>query len=137
VAAKALVIYDGQCRFCQACVAWLRKMDALGRLEYGDARDPSLLARYPGIDPEAALRRLHLVPPGGEVLEGFHAFRWLAGRLPALWITWPFLWLPGVAPLGVRVYDLVARNRFAFGTCEAGACEVGGPPPSSPTPPTS
>ena len=121
---RALALYDGQCRFCVSSVRQLRRLDWLGRLEYGDARDPAVLARAPGVDPEAALRRLHLVPPGGgAALDGFWAFRWLAGRLPLLWILWPLLWLPGVAPLGVRAYDAVARNRFAFGRCDAG-CEA-------------
>ena len=36
---KALVLYDGQCRFCQKSVAILRKLDCLGRLAYQDGRD--------------------------------------------------------------------------------------------------
>lgn len=120
----ARVLYDGDCRFCTASVEWLRRMDAFGRLEFEDARDPEVLVRYPTIDPAAALARLHLVPPGGTPLAGFHAFRWLTGRLPALWILWPFVWLPGAAWIGVRVYDRIARSRFAFGTCDDGACAV-------------
>jgi predicted DCC family thiol-disulfide oxidoreductase YuxK len=120
----ARVLYDGDCRFCRASVDWLRRLDAFGRLSFEDARDPAILTRHPTIDPAAALARLHLVPPGGTPLAGFYAFRWIAGRLPALWIAWPFLWLPGAAWVGVRAYDRIARSRFAFGTCEDGACAV-------------
>jgi len=122
---RALVLYDGQCRLCLASVRRLRRLDWLGRLAYGDARDESVRRHVPDADEEALLRRLHLVPPrGAKALDGFYAFRWIAGRLPLLWILWPFLWIPGVAPLGVRVYDAVARNRFAFGTCDDEACDV-------------
>jgi predicted DCC family thiol-disulfide oxidoreductase YuxK len=120
---KALVLYDGECPFCVSSVQRLRRLDWLGKLEFGDARDGAILDRHPGIDAEVALRRLHLVPPGGAILEGFYAFRWLSRRLPALWLIWPFLWIPGVAPVGVRIYDLVARNRFAFGACDGDACD--------------
>ena len=121
---KARVLYDGDCRFCQASADWLRRLDARHRLAFDDARDPAVLARFPSADPEAALARLHVVPPGREPLAGFHAFRWLAGRLPALWVLWPLLWLPGAAWIGVRVYDRIARNRFALGSCEDGACST-------------
>jgi len=122
---RALVLYDGDCRFCQASVARLRALDWLGRLAYADARDPAVLAAHPGVDAARALERLHLVPPsGGPVREGFFAFRWIAGRLPLLWIVWPLLWLPGMGRFGVWAYDTVARNRLLFGTCEEGACEA-------------
>jgi predicted DCC family thiol-disulfide oxidoreductase YuxK len=121
---RALVLYDGECRFCLASVRQLRRLDWFGRLAYGDARDEAVRERAPGVEAEAALRRLHLLPPGGgEALDGFFAFRWIAGRLPLLWLLWPWLWIPGAAPLGVRAYDAVARNRFAFGSCDEG-CEV-------------
>jgi predicted DCC family thiol-disulfide oxidoreductase YuxK len=125
---RALVLYDGDCRVCTASVGQLRRLDWLGRLEYGDARDAGTRERAGGVDAEAALRRLHLLPPGRrEPLQGFYAFRWLAGRLPALWILWPLLWVPGAAALGVRAYDAFARNRFAFGACDGEACGVGAP----------
>ena len=119
-----MVLYDGQCRFCRASVAQLRALDWLGRLDYGDARDASTLSRFPQVERPAALERLQLVPPGGDgVLDGFYAVRWMAGRLPLLWIFWPLLWFPGVPWLGVRAYDWVARNRFLFGTCDE-SCEI-------------
>lgn len=115
---KALVLYDGDCGFCVSSVARLRRLDWLGRLRYANARDPLVLARHPQVDSHKAMERLHVVPPAGRpVLEGFHAFRWLAGRLPALWPLWPLLWVPGVPAMGTRTYDLVARKRFGLGSC--------------------
>ena len=122
---RALILYDGDCAFCVSSVRQLQRLDWRGRLAFGDARDDGV--RLPEIELERALRRMHVVTPAGQILDGFFAFRCLAGRLPALWPLWPLLWLPGVAPLGVRVYDLVARNRRVFGVCEGGACGVGEP----------
>jgi predicted DCC family thiol-disulfide oxidoreductase YuxK len=122
---KALVLYDGDCGFCRASVDRLRALDWRRRLCYADARDPAVLAEHPRVDPVRALERLQLVRPGeATVLDGFFAFRWIAGRLPLLWPIWPFLWLPGASAVGVRAYDSVARNRFVFGRCEDGACAV-------------
>jgi predicted DCC family thiol-disulfide oxidoreductase YuxK len=124
MSSKALVIYDGECAFCVSSVEQVRRLDVFRRLSYADARDASLLADHPEVDPARALARLQLVPPGRGALEGFYALRWLAGRLPLLWILWPVLWIPGIAPIGVRAYDFVARNRFVLGSCDQGACEL-------------
>jgi predicted DCC family thiol-disulfide oxidoreductase YuxK len=130
VTAKALVFYDGDCRFCVSSVAKLKAMDVGGRLEFKDARDPGVLRAHPEVSPARALERMQLVrPEGGAPLEGFDAFRWIAVRLPALRPLAPLLWLPGMGWIGRKLYDRVARSRFGFGRCEGGACEV--EPPTS------
>jgi predicted DCC family thiol-disulfide oxidoreductase YuxK len=127
MAERAIVLYDGQCGLCSGSVRRLRALDWRKRLDFADVRDAAVQADHPGVDPARALARMHLVLPGnGRILDGYRAFRWMAGRLPILWPMWPWLWIPGAVPLGNRVYDWVARNRFAFGTCGAGACDVDG-----------
>ena len=129
---KALVVYDGKCRFCVSSIEQLKRLDWFGVVDYGNAWDDSILRANPEIDLAKVLARLHLITPGrGAILDGFHAFRWLAGRLPVLWIVWPILWLPGAATLGTKVYDMVARNRFVFGACEEEVCNL----PSAAAPP--
>lgn len=119
---RAIILYDGLCPLCTASVRRLRRLDWRRRLAFADARDPAVRAAHPDVDPARALERMHLAPPdGGPVLDGFHAVRWIAGRVPLLWPLWPLLWLPGAAALGVRLYDAVARNRFVFARCE-GEC---------------
>jgi predicted DCC family thiol-disulfide oxidoreductase YuxK len=125
---RATVLYDGRCGLCNASVRRLRALDWRGRLAFADARDPATLAAHPQVDPARALERIQLVTsPGAAPLEGFAAFRWIAGRLPLLWIAWPALHLPGMSRLGARAYDLVAHNRFAFARCD-GACAPDAPP---------
>ena len=83
--AKALVFYDGDCRLCRSSVEKLRALDRGHVLHFLDARDPEVLRNHPGIDRTKALDRMQLLrPQGGPPLEGFDAFRWIAGRVPAL-----------------------------------------------------
>jgi predicted DCC family thiol-disulfide oxidoreductase YuxK len=122
---RAIILYDGLCPLCTASVRRLRRLDWRGCLAFADAREAAVQEAHPDIDPVRALARMHLVPPDGAgVLDGFHAVRWIAGRVPLLWPLWPLLWLPGAARVGVPLYDLVARNRFVFARC-TGECHPG------------
>jgi predicted DCC family thiol-disulfide oxidoreductase YuxK len=120
---RAQVLYDGQCPLCLKSVAWLKRLDWLGRLEFHDGRRPE--NRPPGVAPEQLLAEMHLRPPGSDRLyHGFGAFRWMAWRLPVLWPLAPFLYLPGVPALGQRLYLWVARNRFRLVPCHGGVCTI-------------
>lgn len=52
-------------------------------------------------------------------LKGFDALRALSWHLPPLWPIAPFFYLPGVAPLGRRIYGRVAaaRRKCVHGVC--------------------
>ncbi len=118
---KALVLYDGACPLCRRSVAWLMRLDWLGRLEYADARHPE--KRSVPVPPGRLLEEMHLVTPGGErVYHGFAAFRWIAWRLPPLWPLLPWLYLPGVPRVGQWLYLWIARHRFELIPCHQGAC---------------
>jgi predicted DCC family thiol-disulfide oxidoreductase YuxK len=128
---QAVVLYDGQCAFCRQSVALLRWLDWLHRLRFADARD---LAHLPAsehpLDPTQLLEEMHvLTADGRHVYHGFAALRWLAWRLPLLWPIAPLLYLPGVLPLGQRLYLWVARNRFHLVPCHGGVCTL--PPKNS------
>ena len=123
---RAQVLYDGQCPLCQKSVALLRRLDWLRVLVYVDVRDPDQLAACDlPVEPRRLLEEMHLITPGGRrVLHGFLAFRWIAWRLPALWLLAPFLYLPGVPTIGQRMYLWVARNRFRLVPCHGGVCTL-------------
>jgi predicted DCC family thiol-disulfide oxidoreductase YuxK len=125
---KAAVLYDGQCAFCLKSVALLRRLDWLGKLRYVDARHPEELpdSDIP-IELPRLLQEMHVVTADGRHLyHGFQALRWLAWRLPLLWGFAPLLYLPGVLPLGQRLYLWVARNRFRLIPCHGGVCTLPG-----------
>ncbi len=125
---QARVLYDGACPLCRKSVALLRRLDWLHRLSYVDARAREQLpASDPPLDPGRLLQEMHLLTPeGAKVYRGFKAFRWMAWRLPPLWALVPFLYLPGMASLGQRVYLWVARNRFRLVPCHGGVCTLPG-----------
>ncbi len=123
---KAIVLYDGVCPLCKKSVAILKRLDWLKRLSYHDARDLEHLppSKVP-LDPDRLMKEMHVLTPGGKrACAGFRAFRWIAGRLPALWLIWPLLFLPGAPWLGQKLYRWIAKNRFHLVPCHDGTCAV-------------
>jgi predicted DCC family thiol-disulfide oxidoreductase YuxK len=131
---RAIVLYDGQCPFCRATVRLLQRLDWLRQLHFQDCRrvDEWPPAPVP-LSLDRLLEEMHLITPDRQrVYAGYHAFRWIAWRLPLL-IPWaPWLYLPGVPWLGQRFYRWVARHRYQLIPCHNGVCQV--VPPKSPSP---
>lgn len=106
------VFYDGDCGLCLRSIFWLGILNNLHRLSFLNFRDEVLRLREA---PEIALadldRAMHVRFPDDTVLKGFDASRRLTWHLPALWVAAPFLYLPGVAPIGRRIYAKIAARR--------------------------
>lgn len=123
---RAVVLFDGQCAFCRKSVEILQRLDWRGRLRFQDARDrtgwpPTLVP----LREDRLMEEMHLVPPRGDrVYHGFGAFRWMAWRLPLLWLVAPLLYLPGVPYLGQRLYLWIARRRYRLVPCHDGVCTL-------------
>jgi len=125
---KAVVLFDGDCAFCTKGVQFLGKLDWLDRLSFQSLRDPQA---WPATGPdvklnsEAMVEAMHLLTADrNAVYVGFSAFRRISWMLPLTMMLAPFLYLPGVLPLGNRMYRWVARNRFNLVPCFNGACAV-------------
>jgi predicted DCC family thiol-disulfide oxidoreductase YuxK len=125
------VLYDGYCVLCRQSLKTIRFLDWLHRVEPLDLQNHSLVqAHYPNLNHDALMGAIHVVTPDQRVLAGFFALRYLARFLPALWSVLPLLYLPGMNYLGPKVYDWIARRRYAinrlFGvpTCEDGYCKI-------------
>jgi predicted DCC family thiol-disulfide oxidoreductase YuxK len=105
----------------------LKKLDWLQRFSYHDARDVENLPQSAlPLNPERLLHEMHLLTPDRQKqFTGFRAWRWIAGRLPSMWLVWPLLYVPGAAWLGQRIYRSVARNRFNLVPCRDGECAIG------------
>ena len=121
---KARVLYDGDCAFCCRSIALVKKLDWLGKLDYVNVRDETLpLLKEPPVAGAPLLEQMHVLPiDGRQLYGGYRAVRWLAWRLPILWLAAPFLYLPGMTYLGQRIYLWIARNRFKIIPCEHGVC---------------
>lgn len=114
-----LVLYDGDCAYCNGWVNWIRRHDKAGRFRYASLASPeglALRARY-GIP--AHLDSVVLVEGDGAFLKSDAAWRILAA-LPGFTVGARVLRLIP-RPLRDLGYDLVARNRHRLGvkdTCE-------------------
>lgn len=125
-AGRAVVLFDGGCKFCRRSVRLLTRLDWLGQLHFEDCRDPARLPKTPvPLDPTRLREAMHLVTPDRRrVYVGFEAVRWLAWRLPAVMPFAGLLYLPGVPRLGHRLYTWVANNRYGLVPCAGGVCRV-------------
>ncbi len=95
-----------------------------GRVQLESFRDPGVLARHPGLRPEACEAAIHLVEPDGRITRGAEA---IARTLRLRPLLAPLAWLyelPGLRRVLDAGYRLVARNRFRLGgeACADDAC---------------
>jgi predicted DCC family thiol-disulfide oxidoreductase YuxK len=126
-----LVLYDGDCGFCNHSKRWVERFDLEGLLDF----QPYQLGagRAHGISEADASERLYLVA-GSKIYSGFRAFRMMLLFNPLTYFAMAILiaalpgeaalyrrivvaallafFLPPFAPVGEWVYGLVARNRY-------------------------
>lgn len=123
---KAIVLYDGNCRFCQASIRLLKRLDWLKKLHCQDCRDTDNLPKCEiPLDPARLLEQMHVVTPDRKrSYAGFAAFRWMAWRMPLTWSIAPLLYLPGAQWLGNKIYLWVAGNRYNLVPCKDGVCTL-------------
>jgi predicted DCC family thiol-disulfide oxidoreductase YuxK len=117
----ATIIFDGACGFCRRMVGALALRDTARRFAFVPLSDPTIAARWPGLDQAALSNAMHLMLPDGRVLAGADALPEILRRLPR-WrrVAW-VLSLPGALPVARRVYTVVARNRHRLG-CKTSSC---------------
>lgn len=123
---QATVLYDGSCAFCRKSVSLLMPLDWLGVFAFRDARDEGNWpadAREP-LSHDRLMEEMHVVTPDGRVFAGFRAFRWIAGRMPGLWLVVPLMYLPGAAFVGQKAYLKIAASRYKLVPCKDGVCEL-------------
>ena len=113
MAARFDIAIDGTCGFCQRSAGWLKALDWLGAVKITPVFEQDM--------PEMRVTRVR----DGRTLGGFDGFRMMAWSVPLLAPGWPLLWIPGVAPIGRRVYRWVARNRHKMPGA-SDACAIDG-----------
>ncbi len=107
-----VVLFDGRCGFCKRTVFLLHMIDWLHRIDFVNLYDADLRKKYaPHISLEALEKEMHAVDQDGKATSGFFAFRTIAKNIPALWIFVPFLYLPLVPTIGIKIYGWIARHR--------------------------
>lgn len=123
----ALVIYDGNCNFCQSQIDLLKRLD-LGhkRLRYLSLHDPSILTEFPQLDHERLMQEMHLIDHNGKCYAGSEAVKYLTRTLPLLWAAAPIIHLPCTSFLWRWLYKIIAKNRYLLAgkNCDSGGCKL-------------
>jgi lipase maturation factor 1 len=106
------VIFDGDCSFCRAAVAYSR---ALTGESVWYAPFQKEAANFPEITLDRFQQAVHLVEPDGRISRGAEAvFRTLAYVPGYGWLLWLYLHVPGFAPASEFAYRYVANHRPFF-----------------------
>ena len=116
------LVFDGQCRFCVACVGLLRRWDRARRLTAVPFQDGAALERLPVRPRQAELEAaMHLVRGDGAVFAGAKAAPPLLRLLPGGTLLAALFAVPGVPGTAAAVYRWVARRRHKLG-CGSAVC---------------
>ncbi|PYS93764.1 MAG: hypothetical protein DMF50_13135 [Acidobacteria bacterium] len=122
------VLYDGDCAFCTRWRDRMARRDRRGRIEWLSVHDPSVGARFPGLDREDAMRQMYVHAPDGTLFKGADGWRELFGVLDGLrWLA-ALGRLPGAAAVMRAVYRYIAARRYRL-SCAGAACRLPGSGP--------
>jgi predicted DCC family thiol-disulfide oxidoreductase YuxK len=118
---KPKMYFDGSCPLCRREVAHYRFLDRRDRVDWVDiSREADLLSTH-GIDPDAAMRRLHAIDEQGRVVSGVSAFVAVWRQLPVYrylaWLVEQLDLVPLLDRLYVRFAAWRLRRRCGSGTC--------------------
>jgi predicted DCC family thiol-disulfide oxidoreductase YuxK len=109
-ATHPVVIFDGECNFCDASVNFIIDRDPVGLFRFASRQSPAgqRIMRERGV-PEEGLDSMILVEDD-RVLVRSAAGLSIAKRLSGAWpVLYAFIAVPG--PWRDAVYDLIAKNR--------------------------
>ena len=108
---RLVLIYDGECEFCEQLAAWVRRRDRRGRVEVRANQDAGVIERF-GLARAEVDRASWAIEPGGRRFEGAagisRVLRELGGGwrvLGSLYLLAPARWLED------RYYRRVAQHR--------------------------
>ncbi|MFO0915519.1 MAG: DUF393 domain-containing protein [Pirellulales bacterium] len=123
----AVVIYDGDCRFCQGQVARLNRFDWGRHLAFVSLHDPVVAQRWPDLTYEQLMEQMWVIAPDGRRYGGASALRYLSRHLVPLWPICPLLHIPGTLGLWRTLYKQVAIRRYQLAgknSCDSDACSI-------------
>lgn len=118
-----VVIFDGNCQFCQKQVVRLNKFDGGKRLSFISLHDPRVVERYPDLTHEQLMEQMYVVTQDGQQYAGARSIRYLSRRLPRLWWLAPLLHIPFSMPVWQWLYKQVAVRRYRLATRQQPPCE--------------
>jgi predicted DCC family thiol-disulfide oxidoreductase YuxK len=118
------VLYDGACPRCRASMAFITAGEPDRVVEPIDLTAVDVATIHPGLTREACMKAMHLVRRDGKVEAGYDAVMTFLAWTP---LSRPFAlvrFVPGVSPVGRRVYDWIASTRPRDGECTDEVCGI-------------
>ena len=128
---KPVVVYDGECPFCQKQVAKMRSRDPGNYFEYAPRQTPGIEERFPTLAQGDFNTGMRLVRQDGSVAVGADAVYEIARELRG-WRLGAWLYrVPILRQVFRGIYAWIARNRYRLAQksgkiCDPdkGACEL-------------
>ncbi len=111
-ASTFVVLYDGKCRFCTQSAKRLARSFGPEKVRTENFQEAGVLTTYPTITFDAAMARLHVVAPNGQVFAGAGAVARLVRTIPIVGILGYLYFLPGLRHFLEWMYGFIARNRY-------------------------
>ncbi len=105
------LFYDGNCPFCSAEIARLRKWNSAGKLAFVDIAEPDFNSAILGVDMAALNLELHSQKPNGEILVGIDSMLAAYTLVGKDLLVFP-LRLKLLRPLLAYLYRKFALNRY-------------------------
>ena len=118
--------YDGDCGFCTRVVRWLRALDIARKVQWVPFQ--SLGEPPGGLSWHDLNSAAYLDCGGGQMKEGFYAFRQLTVKILPLFPLAPLFWFPGAHLLGRAAYRWISGNRYRLSRCGCPGPGPGKPP---------
>ncbi len=104
------VYFDGGCPLCRAEIAAYQRLQGADRLRWLNLESCSADELGPGLDRQAALKRMHVRRPDGQLIDGAAAFVEIWSVLPA----WAWLARTARIPGMVAVMEVGYRMFLAL-----------------------
>lgn len=119
------VFYDGACPLCKREIAWLRRLDARGKIRFTDIAEPAFDPTEVGVEHDTLMAAIHGRLPDGRIVTGVEVFRRLYSAVGFRWLVAPTRW-PLISPLLDWAYHRFAERRLRWtGRCKPdGECRV-------------
>jgi predicted DCC family thiol-disulfide oxidoreductase YuxK len=128
---RAVVLYDGHCRFCKAQMRNLLRLARPGAIEPISFQEEGVLDRFQGITYEAAMEAMHLVAPDGRIFRGMEAAVRAVVTRPILGAFAWLYYIPGIRHAADAIYRYIAARRYEIAGrelakegCDGGTCAV-------------
>lgn len=116
---KAILIYDGECRFCLGGATFLRRFVGW-KLRAMASQQAGALESHPDLTQEKTQARLYLVK-GDKLYGGMEAVVQTLALRPLGKIAFLYYW-PLLRPLFDEAYDWIARHRYQIFGRVVGGC---------------